>query len=225
MDRTTKILIGVGSALAIVGVGAVVWRYSRPLGDYRPGQMPIPKALSSTSKDGMTTTLYRSEMPIEERIGLIQRRVWKSVNDPKMRELALAITNNCPERDGLCESRAVYAAIKDRVRYTGDVAPVIQDNGQKDGVDYYQSAVRTWQIKGGDCDDHSALAATLLALNGIEPRFRVTSADNSDDWSHIYVIAGLPKNNPARWVAVDSTLPGFRFGEEAPYGRRIDFDA
>jgi transglutaminase-like putative cysteine protease len=77
----------------------------------------------------------------------------------------------------------------------------------------------------GDCDDQSILLATLLSLNGIEPRLRVTATSKRGDWSHIYVMAGLPKYAPTKWVALDSTLPGRRFGLEAPYAKHADFDA
>lgn len=177
---------------------------------------------------GMKIEHRRSaEMPIEERVASIQDLVWKGVQDPRMRKLALGITKHCPERDGLCESKAVYDYVKRNVRYTGDVAPIkMGRGGPVEGVDFFQSGKRTVEFGGGDCDDHSVLASTLLALNGITPRLRVTASTRNGEDEHIYAIAGLPKTAPAKWVAVDTTLPGDnKFGVEYPAGRITDFPA
>lgn len=194
--------------------------------------------------DMMLTHHYDPEMPIQQRVGILQDLVWKGVQHPQMRELALAITGHgertvqvgkrtfrvqgrgCPARDGLCETEAIYDWVKNNIRYTGDVAPVkMGAKGPVEGVDLFQGGWRTVEFGGGDCDDHSVLAATLLALNGIPARFRITAPSKSSDWAHIYALAGLSKTNPTKWVPIDTTLPGNMFGREAPSGKRIDFVA
>lgn len=79
------------------------------------------------------------------------------------------------------------------------------------------------------CDDHSILESTLLSLSGVPARLRITRTNGSgkDDWSHIYTLAGVPKTNPSKWIAVDSTLPSHmaKFGKEVPYGHKVDFPA
>jgi len=179
------------------------------------------------SDGNMKTTLRASEeMPIEERLASIQKLVHKSVQDPEMRKLALQITSRCPERDGQCEAKAVYDYVKQNVRYTGDVAPIRFPNGEVEGIDLYQSARRTLEFGGGDCDDQSILVATLLALNGITPRLRVMKERKNEDWSHIYPLGGLPKTAPTNWVALDTTLPGNNeFGTEVPHADALDFPA
>jgi hypothetical protein len=68
------------------------------------------------------------------------------------------------------------------------------------------------------------LNATLLALNGITPKFRVTAPSRLSDWAHIYTIAGLPKLTPGKWAALDTTLPGKNhFGKEVGYAKKLDF--
>lgn len=188
---------------------------------------PAP-VVGRSEAGGMRMEHRRSEtMPIEERVASIQDLVWKGVQDPRMRKLALQITKHCPERDGLCESQAVYDYIKKNVRYTGDVAPVKMGRGGPiEGIDLFQSARRTLEFQGGDCDDHSVLASTLLALNGITPRLRVTATSRNGEDEHIYALAGLPKTAPSKWVAIDTTLPGDnKFGTEHPAGRITDFPA
>jgi len=185
------------------------------------------RIVSRRSSGGATLTHYRDRtMPIRKRVGILQDLVWQGVQDPAMRKLALAITRSCPARDGLCEARAIDAWTRKHVRYTGDVGPVkMGARGPVEGVDLFQSAARTVEYGGGDCDDNSVLNAVLLALNGIAAKFRITARSKRDPWSHIYTLAGLPKLAPSKWVALDTTLPGNRFGVEMPAGKKVDFIA
>jgi transglutaminase-like putative cysteine protease len=194
---------------------------------------PLPSVRSTTRSGDMTVKHYYDRtMPIEKRVAILQKLVEDSIKDGEMRKLALQITSSCPARDDRCEARAVYEAVKRRVRYTGDVAPIKHTDGSIEGVDYFQTAKRTWEIQGGDCDDQAVLNATLLTLNGIPARFRITAPRTKNrplagdpGWAHIYATAGIPKNNPSSWVALDTTIPGQFFGKEAPYGRAVDFIA
>ncbi len=90
---------------------------------------------------------------------------------------------------------------------------------------FFQSPYRTWEIGGGDCDDHSALAATMLALNGLDANLRVTAETKGDDWSHVYCTVNLSKDgSKGKQVAVDTTLPGDKsFGVEVGPAKILDF--
>jgi len=233
LSRNQWSLIGLGVLLA----GGYWWyrkRQGRPLGQSRSRVRLVEQRyaeapeIGSYSDGNMKTTLRASnDMPIEERIASIQKLVHSSVQDPEMRKLALKITSKCPERDGTCEARAVYDYVKANVRYTGDIAPIKFPNGEVEGIDLYQSARRTLtDMKGGDCDDQSIVVATLLALNGITPRLRVMKESASDDWSHIYCGALLPKGTGNDFTALDTTLPGSNeFGTEVPHADALDFPA
>ena len=241
MTPTTRKRVGIG--LGVVGLGVLITglvinaRRRKSLGalglfNTQPKYRLVDKKyapaplVGSYESGGMRMEHRRSaDMPIEQRVASLQDLVWKGVQDPQMRKLALQITKHCPERDGLCEAKAVYNYVKANVRYTGDVAPVkMGSRGPVEGVDLFQTAKRTLEMQGGDCDDHAVLSATLLAHNGITPRFRVTAETRNGDDSHIYTIAGLSKTNPRKWVALDSTLPGKdQFGVEYPAGRVTDF--
>lgn len=137
--------------LTLVAVGGVMYARERRMlaGLGRAAQAPVVGAYS----DGRMRTQLRASpgMPIEQRLATIQDLVHKSVQDPEMRKLALRVTANCPERDKVCEARSIYQAVKSRVRYTGDVGPIKQPNGNVEGIDLYQSARRTWEFGGGDC--------------------------------------------------------------------------
>lgn len=218
------VLIGVGAAgAAIAGVmiaksrsatSAATAGLGRATGKRRSG-MKLAEHVSRT-------------MDINERVGILQDLTHRSMKDPEMRRVALQVTKNCRARDGLCEARAIYEHTRKTIRYTGDIAPHKHGrNGAVEGIDVFQTAARTSQFGGGDCDDHSIYNCTLALQNGLPCKYRVTSPTkkNEEDYGHIYAMVGLPKNNPRRWVALDTTLPGQNFGREAPYGKALDFVA
>ncbi len=235
MGRTLGyILLGTSAAAAVAGVALLIRSRNRSLSGAELGR----SAIETTHKNGMTLKHYRSNMPIKERVGILQDLTASSIQDPQMRKLALQITHHCKARDGKCEAQAIYRWIKKNIRYTGDIGPhkIGGRNGPVEGVDLFQSAARTVEFRGGDCDDHSKLYCTLAAHNGLECRYKVTSmsrkggksvgsALRQNDYTHIYPVVGLPKQNPRKFVAADTTLPRGRFGTEAPHGKSLIFPA
>ena len=220
--KWSLILGGLGLAAA----GVVVYRKNGgTLGQSRVVHK-LPKAapvMGKTNSSGMSVSHQRSnDMSIEQRVRSIHDLVWKSIQQPEMRKLALQITRGCPERDKKCEAKAVYNYVKRHVRYTGDVAPVkMGADGPLEAIDLYQRADRTLEFGGGDCDDHSILNATLLSLNGITARLKVTAEKGAGkEYGHIYTTAGVGSS----WLALDTTLPGSNnFGKEVPYGASVEF--
>jgi transglutaminase-like putative cysteine protease len=230
-ERKAKYLMVGASVIALAGA-VLIYRHRRKknLGNGKLLGRPAKKAVAreSVTSKGKTLKHYRSKMPIKERVGILQDLAYKSVQDPEMRKLALQITRSCPARDGECESRAIYDWVKKNIRYTGDIGPhKLGRNGPVEGVDMFQSAARTVEFGGGDCDDHSVLNCTLALENGLACKYRITSPTkkNGEDFSHIYAMVGLPKNGPKKWVAMDTTLEHGRFGTEAPAGKVLDFVA
>jgi len=194
---------------------------------YYPGRFGEAPAIDSFTDGNMTTIMRASpDMPIEQRIGSIQKMIEKSVQDPEMTKLAMQITKHCPDRDGMCEAKAIYKAVKKQVRYQGDIAPIKMSNGQVEGIDRYVSARRTWEFQGADCDDQVILIATLASVIGLTTRLRVSAESPDEDYSHVYPVVLLPKFSPTYGVAVDTTLPGTnKFGVEYPAAKVADFDA
>lgn len=223
-------LTGIGGVGLVVIGSALLYRERRQslgLGRVATRRLPQAPVIDGYDDGDMRTQIRESaDMPIEQRLATIQELVYKSVQDPQMRKLALQITRGCKERDGECEARAVYDYVKRNIRYTGDIAPIRLHDGSVEGIDLYQSARRTLEIGGGDCDDQSILNATLLALNGITPILRVVATNKRGDWEHIYTGAVLPKYAPSKFFALDTTLPGSnKFGVEAPHAKSLDFPA
>jgi hypothetical protein len=230
MASALKISCWLGVGLLATGI-YLYWREKKLQGlgghRYMAGRFAEAPVVDSYSDGNMQTVLRASpDMPIQQRIASIQKMVEKSVQDPEMRKLAGSLTRHCGDRDGMCEAKAIYKAVKKRVRYVGDIAPVKMANGDVEGIDLYQSARRTWDMQIGDCDDQTILIETLLSVIGITARSRVTAETPDADDSHIYPIALLPKFSPSYAVALDTTLPGSnKFGVEVSPGRITDFDA
>lgn len=202
-------------------------------------------------RNGKTLRVWDDRrMGIKERVHLLQGLVAKSVKDPAMRNLALAVTGNgtrnvqvdkdtisvtgagCPARDDVCEAKAIFDWVSGHVRYTGDTgAHALSPGGPVEPVDEFQAAGRTVEFRGGDCDDHAVLNATLAIKNGFPAKFRITS-NTGDSWDHIYTLVGVPKLDPQRWVALDTTLgnPGFgrstgKFNKQPARAKEVDFAA
>lgn len=190
-ERLGIAAIVVGTSLAAVGVVAYANRSSRKRQDEGSGvggvrgllQGNLGRAVDRRRRGGMLLEHHRDpRMPIKKRVGIIQDLVWDSVRDPRMRKLALQITQKCRARDAECEARAIHDWTKRNIRYTGDVAPVkMGRNGPVEGVDLFQSAFRTVEFKGGDClpfttpvlrDDYA-----LVRLLDLEPGDRIFDGD------------------------------------------------
>lgn len=235
MRMSRRSIAWAAAGLAAVGVGVVFYRKRRQL---RGAAGPTPKLITKNPANTPTPTevikvgertLTRYEardISIDERLKLIQARVWQGVNDPRIRKLAGEITEGCGRDDGPCEAQRVFDAVKKRVRYTGDVGPVKNPKtGVVEGIDYYQNPMVTWEYKIGDCDDAQSLIAALLAVIGHTVRFRVSAPSRMSDWEHIYPVTMLPKDRPTKAFAVDVTLPwnSAKLGSEAKYGKARDY--
>lgn len=175
---------------------------------------------------GMTLTKWDDkEMGLDQRVTLLQGLVAQSVDDPVMTKVALSATQKCPPRDDKCELRAIYDYVVGNVRYTGDIGEHVRTPGEKpEAVDRFQTAMRTLEFRGGDCDDHSVATAAIAALNGFSTRFRITS-NTGESWDHIYTLAGVPKLRPKKWIPIDTTLGPGKFGKQPAFAKKIDYAA
>jgi len=147
-------------------------------------------------------------------LAFIRKELSQSLRDPRMRAIGLEVTSACPARDDLCELQAIFEFVKRNIRYTGDITD----------KDTFQTAWRTMQMGGGDCDDMSVLNAVLAMENGFQTKFRITS-NTGASWDHIFCLAGVPKTSPRKWIVLDTTLPGAnKFGVHPPMAKYKDFD-
>ncbi len=241
-------LIFGGGALATGGAMSV---YRRRAGNKMiqgvMGHAPLGLSNTETIRRGDKTLRVWEDrqMGIKERVHLLQGLVAKSVKEPDVRQLALAITGHgdrkiqvgsetfqvkgagCPARDDMCEAKAIFNWVADpkNVRYTGDVGEhALYPGGPVEAVDLFTTARRGIENRGEDCDGHSIISATLAINNGFPAKFRITS-NTGDSWDHIYTMVGVPKLNPSRWIALDSTLGTGKFNKQPARKKEVDFAA
>lgn len=172
---------------------------------------------------------------LDDRLKYLKRLVDEGKRDPQVYAFARRATNQrcgnrwcIPEKDNLGEARAVFKSMRTamppqlsaadlsrargihkglrrNIRYTSDIA----------GVDTYQKPSHTLALRSGDCDDYSSTACSALGSLGIPCGFEIIRTKGAKDWNHIYAMAGFPRANPQRWVALDASVDK-PFGWRAP---------
>ncbi|KKN61357.1 hypothetical protein LCGC14_0522890 [marine sediment metagenome] len=206
----------------LVGAGAM--SYKRMSSRALAGGLGLTND-STHYNNGMTLRTWSDpEMDVYSRVELLQGLVASSNKDPLVRKKALAVTHTCPARDDACELSAIFEHNSDpeNVRYTGDIgAHVLVPGGEPEAVDTFQTAKRTLEFRGGDCDDHAVLNATMASQNGFDTKFRITS-NTGATWDHIYAMA---RRNGGKWRALDTTLGPGKFGKEPRQAKHLDFPA
>jgi len=172
----------------------------------------------------------RTVHSLDDRIKIIGELIKNDLFDPQraplLRELVGQIVKSCPCRGDAgeraaasCETYAVFEWVVSNIRYSGDLS---LKNGE--GMDLYQSPLRTIQAQIADCDDHVGVCIALLRMLGYYCIARVVSYDGVS-WQHIYcVIKEWPRVNPDREVVFDVTLGHNRIGVERPYKKKRDFE-
>ncbi len=139
----------------------------------------------------------------DETLRAIAKGVLYDLRRPQLRLLATRIAQSygAGNKDQMSEARAIYQQVSSAVRY------------QKDPIDIetVQSPEATWQIRAGDCDDHSGLVAGLAMALGIPARFRVVG-HSPDRMLHIFPELFID----GKWYPADTTEPRRGFGWRPP---------
>ena len=169
----------------------------------KPGHLSVSSVKSLDERIVIMSALVRDSVRGTGRDGFTPE------DAATLRHLAVSMVATCPDRDEGCEIAKVFWFVKGNVRYTHDIH----------NIDTYQSAARTLQFQGGDCDDHAILLCTLLSELGFQVGFRVISTSGKS-WEHVYAIVGVPKRAPTAVIPLDTTVPSAYPGWE-PAKRRI----
>lgn len=145
---------------------------------------------------------------IDDRIKFIKQQIYKSLIDPeqKIRQLTAEVIAPCETKDYECYIAEIFFFVKGNVKYVRDY----------EGLDTYQTAYRTLQWGMADCDDFSILLASMLMSIGIPVKLRIIKTIKDTDWSHIYILAGLPPQKPKHWIPLDASVKESYVGWEAP---------
>lgn len=143
---------------------------------------------------------------------------------PSIITAARQITNSVQSRDDYAELEALFNAVK-----TGN--PVVK--GMESGVRYVSDPRAADAFFGparilkqckrgacsGDCDEHAALLAALAGAIGFKVGLRAWGPKGCNgDYVHVYAMAGYPKLDPEREIAMDTTVPESEVGWEPPDG-------
>jgi transglutaminase-like putative cysteine protease len=83
------------------------------------------------------------------------------------------------------------------------------------GYDTYRTADRTIQLAFGDCDDIAALSGAAFRAVGYHVKVKVIKTRGNESFHHVYIVVGLPPENPYSWIPVDPAYYSSP-GEEAP---------
>ena len=185
---------------------------SRALGRLRMGRIdlpivgerpPAPAALPLlTAGPGEVKARVAEVRTIDDRVAHIIRFAQAGRQHPQVREFAIkSVSKRCgdkwcvSEEDNWKECQALFAALKQRFRYTGDVF----------GMDTYQHPEFTLRAGGADCDDASSLVGATFGAIGYTVYLRVIETVDSplQDWDHIYNMVGLPRDAPTSVVPID----------------------
>ncbi len=110
-----------------------------------------------------------------------------------IRDRALAIVfPTCPAKAKACQALAIGAWVQKHIRYVNE------------GVEGFQTPVRTLTHRFGDCDDHTTLICALLESIGIKSE--LVAMKWNGQFRHIFARAVLQgPRGPVR-IPLDSTL-------------------
>lgn len=157
---------------------------------------------------------------IDDRLAGVMLQLNKSIRDPKIRYIAAElVSRRCrkpnigngdggwcnPERAYWQEVLSIYHYVRANVRYVRDIH----------GIDTFQTARRTLEMRSGDCDDYAITLGALLMSVGFPVRTKTIRTKGAPDWNHIYLQVGLPPTKPTRWRTLDASTP-HPAGWEAP---------
>jgi transglutaminase-like putative cysteine protease len=131
----------------------------------------------------------------KETLRLMRRIVLDSLKEPaqKVRELALSLVKDRPQRRSYPEVVALHQFVRDGIRYVKDPVP----------FELLQTPQKTLEYGQGDCDDKSILLAALLQSIGHPARF-VSVGFKGGPLSHVLVDTRIRD----KWIPLETILDG-----------------
>jgi len=155
---------------------------------------------------------------IDDRMKAVWTAVTLSIVDPVTRVMAMETVRDCKGRDDLCELSHVYAGLKELIKY----------RGEPPGMDLFQTARRSIELGGGDCDCMTIAAVSFLTELGFDCGARVID-QTGEGWDHIYALVKVPRLGSSaaglqaglNQLALDISEPSFRLGDEVSAMHRV----
>lgn len=142
---------------------------------------------------------------LDDRIGHMELLIEEAKTEPTIRRIAASVLKKkksdgsweVGERDWKGEVVALFDYVRENVRYTLDIAE----------VELFQRPERTLELGIGDCDDETMLLAALLRNVGYPVALKAIGLRGNDYYQHVYLIVGIPPENPSTWMALDPSRP------------------
>jgi transglutaminase-like putative cysteine protease len=125
-------------------------------------------------------------------VRLMRRFVQQFKTSTQVRQEALALIQDLPQKDWYGEVEALFSWVRDHIRYVRDI----------NGVETLQTPLVTMELGTGDCDDKASLLASLLESIGHPTRFVAVGFQHPREYSHVY----LETRIGTRWIPLDATL-------------------
>lgn len=154
----------------------------------------------------------------------LAKLVEKSTVDPIVRNAALQLTNDVPQRDDEGEVEAIFQAVKSGDDRVSGLERGLKYMSDPRWADFFTAPSRTLKqmaadpgLAAGDCDDHAGLIAALLGSLGFVVGLRAWGRSKGE-FTHVYAVVGLPKLNPTQFVGLDTTVDESEVGWEPPKG-------
>lgn len=144
--------------------------------------------------------------------------------------------SGCRDRDGLCELRAIFDAVKSGDRRVPALKERLQYVSDPQTSDAFVRPNRMlqWCLDGAcaeDCDSHASLVVALCVALGFRAGLRAYGPDPKGMLTHVYAVALLPKFSSAddvtgrpsdekdEVIGLDTTVSQSRVGWQPPPGR------
>lgn len=110
----------------------------------------------------------------------------------------IAAQSGCRARDGLCELRAIFDAVKDGDSRVKGLEKGLRYQNDPQTMDYFVRPRKMLELcQAGacaeDCDSHAALVAALCISLGFRAGLRAYGPGKSGPYTHVYAVALLPK--------------------------------
>jgi transglutaminase-like putative cysteine protease len=158
-------------------------------------KMIIPKALL---KNQITLSAIPDGVDgIKATLALMVRLAQNSKNSFVVREKAMELVSDVPQKSYFNEIKAVHEFVRDHIRYTMDI----------NEVETISTPEKTLSYGQGDCDDKALLAAALLEALGHPARF-VAVGSQPGDFTHVLVETLMyMKGGTSKWIPVETTEP------------------
>lgn len=162
----------------------------------------------------------------------IAEMIARGTTDPTVRSVAHAITSECEARDDLCELEAIFEAVRDGTDKVAALRHGMRYVADPRTADFFTGAremLRRCEAGAcaGDCDDSTILVASLCGALGFKVGARAWGAAGSEEFTHVYPVAAVPKKGP--WPknyaghGLDTTVSYSRVGWEPKRGHVLTF--